>query len=45
DDSRAYARKKSNSKERKVIYEFSRISKEAQEKIDEAIRAIINQYE
>lgn len=45
DDSRAYARKKSNSKERKVIYEFSRIGKEAQEKIDEAIRAIINQYE
>lgn len=45
DDRRAYARKKSNSKDRKVTYEFSRISKEVQEKIDEAIREIIKHYE
>ncbi|MCW7550751.1 ParB/RepB/Spo0J family partition protein [Photorhabdus sp. APURE] len=45
DDRRVYARKKTNAKERKVSYEFSRISKEVQDKIDEAIRAIIEQYE
>lgn len=45
DDSRAYARKKSNAKDRKVIYEFCRIGKTTQEKIDEAIKAIIDQYE
>ncbi|PHM72256.1 ParB family protein [Xenorhabdus sp. KJ12.1] len=45
DDHRVYARKKIHTKERKVSYEFSRISKEAQDKIDEAIRAIIEQYE
>lgn len=45
EDSRMYARKKSDIKDRKVIYEFCRISKEAQDKIDEAIRAIIEQYE
>lgn len=44
-DSRMYARKKVNTKDRKVVYEFSRISKEAQDKIDEAIRDIINQYD
>ena len=44
DDKRAYARKKSDSKDRKVTYEFSRISKEAQDKIDEAIRSIIEKY-
>ncbi|MDE9552685.1 ParB family protein [Xenorhabdus bovienii] len=44
EDRRVYARKKLNAKERKVTYEFSRISKEAQDKIDEAIRTIIEQY-
>ncbi|EOC0011676.1 ParB family protein [Cronobacter turicensis] len=45
EDSRAYARKKSSPKDRKVVYEFCRISKEAQDKIDEAIRKIIEEYE
>ncbi|MDE9446836.1 ParB/RepB/Spo0J family partition protein [Xenorhabdus bovienii] len=45
EDRRVYARKKLDKKERKVTYEFSRISKEAQDKIDEAIRAIIEKYE
>ncbi|PHM51872.1 ParB family protein [Xenorhabdus hominickii] len=45
DDRRVYARKKTNAKERKVSYEFSRISKDVQDKIDEAIRTIIEQYE
>jgi ParB family chromosome partitioning protein len=44
DDRRVFARKKMNTKERKVFYEFSRINKEAQDKIDAAIRAIMDEY-
>lgn len=40
-DRRIYARRKVNPKNRTFSYEFSRIDKEVQEKIDEAIQAIL----
>lgn len=41
EDRKAYARKKTDSKGRKIVYEFSRLNKEAQDKIDEAIRRVL----
>lgn len=41
DDSRVFARRTTNAKTRKVTYEFGRISNEACEKIDDAIRKIL----
>jgi ParB family chromosome partitioning protein len=41
DDSRIYARKKTDQKGRKIVYEFSRINKDVQDKLDEAIRNIL----
>ncbi|MDI9095134.1 ParB family protein [Providencia rettgeri] len=43
DDKRKYARKKSDTRARKFTYEFSRISKEAHEKIDAFIRSVIEE--
>ncbi|EPK4369793.1 ParB family protein, partial [Citrobacter freundii] len=36
-----FARKKTDSKKRLVVYEFSRISNEVQSEIDEAIKRIL----
>lgn len=44
-DSRAYARRKFHSKDRKVVYELCRISNEAQEEIEASIRAILSKYD
>ncbi|EMK7803390.1 chromosome partitioning protein ParB, partial [Salmonella enterica subsp. enterica serovar Chester] len=40
-DRNQFARKKTDSKKRLVVYEFSRISAEAQSEIDEAIKRIL----
>ncbi|MFX2610904.1 ParB family protein [Enterobacter mori] len=41
EDSRIYAKKKTDTKSRKIVYEFSRMNKEIQDKLDEAIRKIL----
>jgi len=41
DDRRVFARKTTHAKSRKISYEFGRISTEAHERIDEAIRKIL----
>ncbi|WP_306462447.1 ParB family protein, partial [Klebsiella pneumoniae] len=40
-DRNQFARKKTDSKKRLVVYEFSRISAEAQSEIDDAIKRIL----
>ncbi|EDV5330013.1 chromosome partitioning protein ParB, partial [Salmonella enterica subsp. enterica serovar Oranienburg] len=40
-DRNQFARKKTDSKKRLVVYEFSRISAETQSEIDEAIKRIL----
>ena len=40
-DRNQFARKKTDSKKRLVVYEFSRISNEVQSEIDEAIKRIL----
>ncbi len=43
DDTRSYARRKTNAQNRTVVYEFARISRELQDKLDAAVNAILRE--